>query len=157
MRKLFVVLVVLVTAVSVAAATAAARPVDKGDGTLAVKNAQGRVVVNARGAVLGRLEEGGLTVLDLTPNGNADISVFGYDQKPIVRANGTTVYSGSNIRFRIAGGAYSVAITGKGINVSAVGRGNVQGLGVTEGLFSSDGQPFRSIAPSFFLDVFGAL
>jgi hypothetical protein len=158
MRKLLIVLVVLATAVPAVASAAAARPLDKGDGTLAVKNAQGRVIVNARGAILGRLDEGGLTVLDLNPNGNADPpQVFGYDQKPVVRPNGTIVYTGSNIRFRLVGGAYSVAITGKGINLSAVGRGTVQGIGITDGLFSTDGQPFRSIAPSFYLDVFGTL
>jgi len=157
MRKLLVFLVVLATAVPAVASAAPARPLDKGDGTLAVKNAQGRVIVNARGALLGRLDDGGLTVLDLTPNDASDIQVFGYDQKPIYRPNGTVVYSGANIRFRLVGGAYSVAITGKGINLSAVGRGTVQGIGVTDGLFSTDGQPFRSIAPSFYLDVFGTL
>jgi hypothetical protein len=157
MQKLLVLLVVLATAAPAVASATAARPIDKGDGTLAVKNAQGRVIVNARGALLGRLDDGGLTVLDLTPNDDSDIQVFGYDQKPSVRPNGTVVYSGSNIRFRLVGGAYSVAITGKGINLSAVGRGTVQGLGVTDGLFSTDGQPFRSIAPSFYLDVFGTL
>ena len=161
MRKLLLLLVVLATAVPAAASAAvsetAARPLDKGDGTLAVKNAQGRVIVNARGALLGRLDDGGLTVLDLTPNDDSDFQVFGYDQKPIYRQNGTVVYSGANIRFRLVGGAYSVAITGKGINLSAVGRGTVQGIGVTDGLFSTDGQPFRSIAPSFYLDVFGTL
>ena len=151
MRKL--VLVMLVALALPAAASAA--PAERGDGTLAVKNATGRIAIAARGALLGRVDDGVFTVADLSPGGNDEIQVFGNDQKPQVRGDGTTVYKGTNMRFRVVGGLYSVVVTGTGINLSAVGRGTVQGLGMSDGLFSSDGTPFRLASPLGYSDSFG--
>jgi hypothetical protein len=151
MRKL--VLVMLVALALPAAASAV--PAERGDGTLAVKNATGRITIAARGALLGRVEEGVFVVADLSPGGNDEIQVFGNDQKPQVRGNGTTVYRGTDMRFRVVGGLYSVSVTGSGINVSAVGRGTVQGIGMSDGLFSSDGAPFKLASPLGYSDSFG--
>ena len=38
------------------------------DGALSVKNADGRVVVNGRGGVIGRLDKGQVTIKDPNPN-----------------------------------------------------------------------------------------
>ncbi len=151
MRKL--VLVLLVALALPAAALAA--PAERGDGTLAVKSATGRITIAARGTLLGRVDDGVFMVADLSPAGNDDIQVFGNDQKPQVRGNGMTVYTGTKMRFRVVGGLYSVVVTGSGINLSAVGRGSVQGLGLSDGLFSSDGTPFRFAAPYGYSDTFG--
>lgn len=151
MRKL--VLVVLVVLAFPAAA--AAVPAERGDGTLAVKNATGRITITARGTLLGRVDDGVFAVADLSPGLDDDIQVFGNDRKPQLRPNGMTVYKGTNMRFRVVGGLYAVSVTGSGINLSAVGRGAVQGLGVTDGLFSSDGTPFRLASPLGYSDTFG--
>lgn len=151
MRKLFVVMLVAL----VVPAAAFAVPADRSDGTLAVKNATGRVAIAAKGSLLGRVDDGVFAVADLSPAGDDDIQVFGNDQKPQVRANGTTVYKGTNMRFRVVGGLYSVVVTGSGINLSAVGRGSVQGLGLSDGLFSTDGRSFKLASPLGYSDSFG--
>jgi hypothetical protein len=152
MRKLVLVMLVALALPAVASA----RPAERGDGTLAIKNASGGVTVIARGTMLGRLADGALTVADLSPNGTNDVQDFGFDRKPRVRADGTSVYQGTDVRFRIVGGQYSVVILGSGINLSAVGRGRVVGQGITDGLFSTDGSPYRTVQPLLlYTDTFG--
>ena len=149
-RLLAVVLVVLAVP-----AAALARPAERGDGTLAVKNAAGQVTVVAKGTMLGRIGDGVLTILDLSPTGTNDVQVFGYDRKPRLRADGSSVYVGTDVRFRIVGGQYSVVVTGSAINLSAVGRGKITGQGVSDGLFSTDGSPFRPVLLPLYTDTFG--
>jgi hypothetical protein len=151
MRKLVVVVLV---ALAVPAA-AFARPVERGDGTLAVKNAVGQVTVRATGTMLGRVTSGTVTIVDLSPGGTNDTQVFGYDRKPRLRLDGSSVYQGNDMRFRIVGGQYSVVVTGSGINFSAVGRGTIVGQGVSDGVFSTDGSPFRPVQPLLYTDTFG--
>jgi hypothetical protein len=151
MRKL--VLLALVSLLVPAAAFA--RPVERGDGTLAVKNAVGQISVSAKGTMLGRVADGTITIVDLSPNGTNNVQVFGYDSKPRVRADGRTVYQGTDVRFRLLGGQYSVLVVGSGINLSAVGRGRIVAQGVTDGLFSADGSPFEPVQPLLYSDTFG--
>jgi hypothetical protein len=156
MRKLVLAVPFLAVLVALAVPAAAlARPVERGDGTLAVKNATGRVTVYAKGTMLGRVVDGQLTILDLSPNGDNEVQVVGYDRKPQLKPNGAAVYTGSNMRFRIVGGAYSAVVTGSGIGLSAVGRGTVLGQGITDGLFSTDGLPFKTVPPLLYSGAFG--
>src|SRR4051812_23107780 len=97
-------------------AVALARPGDKGDGTFAVKNAVGQITVNAKGTVLGKIDEGTIIVTDMTPGGGDELTVIGADRKPIVKG-ATTTYKGTAMRFRFAGGMYVVSVTGTGVNV----------------------------------------
>ena len=54
----------------------------------------------------------------------------------------TTIYTGTNLTFRIFGGSWRVALTGSGIHASAVTRGLLTLRGES-GTFSLDGGPFR--------------
>jgi len=156
MRKFVLTLVLGLVLTALAVPSAAfARPAERGDGTLAVKNAVGQVTIRAQGTVLGRIANGTLTILDLSPNGSNDTQVFGFDRKPRLRPDGTSVYQGSDMRFRVVGGQYTVVVLGSGINLSAVGRGSVLGQGVTDGVFSTDGSPFRLVQPLLYTDTFG--
>jgi hypothetical protein len=151
MRKLVLVMLVLLAF----PAAASARPAERGDGTLAVKAATGRLVVTASGTLLGRLDDGQITLTDLTPNGGDEIQVFGNDQPPKSKGNGTVVYKGADMRFRIVGGWYTAVVTGSGINLSAVGRGTIKGQGISEGAFSTNGLPFKLASPAAYSDFFG--
>ena len=112
-------LAVLVTAGAAAAHTGGAN-----DGALSVKNADGRVVIAGKGAVIGRFDKGQVTIKDPNPYDGTGPIVTGADR---VEALGekTTRYSGSNIRFRMIGGAFTVTVFGTDIDLSAVGRGMV--------------------------------
>ena len=108
----------------VIAGAAAARTGGPNDGALSVKNADGRVVIAGKGAVIGRFDRGQVTIKDPNPNDGTGPIVTGADR---VEALGekTTRYSGSNIRFRMIGGAFTVTVFGTDIDLSAVGRGMV--------------------------------
>lgn len=151
MRKLALILVLALAL----PAAAFARGGDKGDGTFAVKNAVGQFTVQAKGTILGHLDEGSVAVIDTSPAASDDIQVLGWDQKKSLK-NGTVVYKGTDMRFRVVGGWYSLTVIGVGIDVSAVGMGSVNGKVITDGLFSTDGSPFRSVPTLLYLDSFGA-
>jgi hypothetical protein len=108
----------------VMAGAAAAHTGGANDGALSVKNADGRVVIAGKGAVIGRFDKGQVTIKDPNPYDGTGPIVTGADR---VEALGekTTRYSGSNIRFRIIGGAFTVTVFGTDIDLSAVGRGMV--------------------------------
>src|ERR1044071_720160 len=97
-------------ALLVATGTASARSDGSNDGTLTVKNADGRVVINGRGAgVIGRFDKGQVTIKDPNPNDGTGPIVTGADVTQSVREK-TTRYSGSKVRFRIIGGSFSVTV-----------------------------------------------
>jgi hypothetical protein len=143
MRK-FVLVLVLALALP---AAALARPGDKGDGTLVVKNSRGQLALNASGSALGKLDDGSIVVADTSTGAGDDIQVLGTVQPPKVtvdKVTGATTYTGQKLRFRIVGGGYQLTITGKGINVTAVGKGAVWGSDLS-GQYSADNGAFRTL------------
>jgi len=141
MRKSFLLLALLALALPVVG-VAGQRT---GDGTLAVESGRGVVTLTARGGVIGRLDRGSVTIHDLTPGDNSAPNVFG-DDNPVRLVGETGIrYSGTGIRFRVTGGRYRIVVDGKGINLSAVGKGfgSIQGEGDAPGLYSLDGDDCR--------------
>jgi hypothetical protein len=111
--------------VLVVTGTASARSESGTDGALSVKNSDGRVVMIAsKGVVIGRVGKGQITIKDPNPNDGPGPIVTGADSRESLGEK-TTRYSGSNIRFRIIGGSYSLTVFGTNIDLSAVGRGMV--------------------------------
>jgi hypothetical protein len=104
--------------------TAAATTGGENDGALSVKNADGRVVIIGKGAVIGRFDTGQVTIKDPNPYDGTGPIVTGADQTQSLNER-TTRYSGSNVRFRIIGGSFSVTVFGSDVDLSAVGRGMV--------------------------------
>jgi hypothetical protein len=111
-------------AVLVMTGTAAARTGGANDGALSVKNAAGRVIIRGRGVVIGRFDKGQVTINDPSSSDSVKPIITGADSTQSL-GDRTTRYSGSNIRFRIIGGAFSVNVFGTDIDLSAVGRGMV--------------------------------
>jgi hypothetical protein len=133
------------------AAVAAGMRAPMEDGTLSVRDGRATVVLKMRGGVIGRFGRGKLTLTDFNPD-SGTVVVHGAERERPVNDR-TTVYSGTNIRFRIADDRRVVVrIEGAKINFSAVGRGDgwMDGLGDQEGVFfdgtfSLNGTPYRSI------------
>ena len=116
------------------------------DGALSVKDADGKVVVNGRGGVIGRLRNGQVTIKDPNPNDGTGPIVNGADSTSSL-GDHTTRYEGRNIRFRIIGGASTVTVFGLGIDMSVIGRGLVtmDGTADTDGTYTLNAdaaQPF---------------
>ena len=135
--------------------TAAARSDGPNDGTLTVKNGDGRIVIIGRGAVIGRFDKGQVTIRDPNPNDGIGPIVTGADATQSLNEK-TTRYSGSNVRFRMIGGSFSITVFGTDINLSAIGKGMVTlngtlgGRGnVDDGTYAVNGGAPQSF-PNFF-------
>ena len=143
-------LVATLAVLSGAALGSAAPRVDR-DGTLTIREGRGTFVIELRGAVIGRLDRGRLTIDDPSE----------LDGTPVVRghewsdplSDTKTVYGGKGIRFRILGGRFTVRIQGAtGVALSVVGRGRAQlrgagfqEFGLPNGDYSLNGDEFLPI------------
>jgi hypothetical protein len=108
------------------------------DGTLTVKNADGRIVINAKGGVIGRLGQGSVTIKDPVPGDGTGPIVTGAEVSQSI-SDTTTVYKGTDVRFRILGGKFSITVVASNIQLSAVGTGDVKFVGRdddTDGTYS---------------------
>jgi hypothetical protein len=128
------------------------------NGTLSIREARGIVQLNVRGSMTGRLN-GRLTITDPKPYDSKRPVVYGAT-RTIYRSEKTTVFQGKNLRFRLIGSLFQVRLEGKGIFVSAIGRGKgvLDGAGdVTanifyDGVWSLNDEPYKSLPddPSSF-------
>jgi hypothetical protein len=135
MRRIVLTLIVLAAALAPVGAYAAKAA--RGDGTLSMEGVDGKVVVHARGGIIGRVDRGVVQIRDLTPFDDSEPTVWGgRDLRP--NDEGLYVYRGLNLRFRIIGGGFRVMIDGRGIDVSVVGNG-LATLDAEDGLYSTTG------------------
>ena len=120
---------------------------DAGEGTLSVEDGVGKVTLQARGGVIGRLERGSVTIYDLTPEDAYDPVVFG-DDRPVRFIGDTGIqYGGSALRFRVIGGRYRIVIDGRGIDLSVVakGTGTIVADAISDpGVYSLEGADCRT-------------
>ena len=122
MRRLCLIL--LCGLVAVPAALAGARVT--GDGVLELSKGDGLVVVNGtRGTLWGQMDKGKLIVTDPIV-GDGQVLVSGWDFKKPGQVDGTTVYGGTDLHFRVTGGKYKLRLQGTGIDFTAVGVGTAQ-------------------------------
>jgi hypothetical protein len=132
------------TAFAVPAAALAANQV--GEGTLSVEDGRGKVSLEIRGGVIGRIASGTVTIYDLTPEDVNDPIVFG-DDRPVRFVGSTGIqYGGVALRFRISGGRWRIIVQGRGIDLSAVGKGagSIRSDGEAgPGIYSLDGADCR--------------
>ncbi len=99
----------------------------------------GRAVLNLKGALLGGIRRGQVTITDLADREGTEIIVHGYEWMDEIDER-TTTYGGADIRFRVFRGAWRVKILGGGIRASAVGKGIVGLKG--RGRYSVAGGPY---------------
>jgi hypothetical protein len=150
MRKVLVPCLLLALAIPAAAYTRTAPPL-VANGTLSIREARGVAQLNVRGNMSGRLN-GRLTITDPKPYDAKRPLVYGAT-KTIYRGEKTTIYQGKNLRFRLIGALFQVRLQGKGMFVSAIGRGKgvLDGAGdVTanifyDGVWSLNEEPYKSL------------
>lgn len=146
MRRLIVLIGVFMLALPAAAGALRRAP---GDGTLVVDNAQGVVVLNIRGGIIGRFDQGTIEVTDPIEGDGPPPVVRGYQQARQLGPKRIQYSGEGEIRFRLIGGLYRVRITAIGIDVSVVGRGTVvldgSGFADQPGRYSLNGGPFQAM------------
>jgi hypothetical protein len=139
----------LAALVAVTAAAAARTPME--DGTLTVRDGRGQLTLKFRGSLIGRVNNGRITV-NTSPYGTTTVVVRGWESR--VSSPQGTIYSGRNIRFRVADDRrVTVKLNGKGLNFSAVGRGDafIDGIGnpsagiFFDGTYSLNGDAYKSL------------
>jgi hypothetical protein len=126
-----------------------------GNGTLSVKDGRGMVYLSSRGTLIGRLERGKITVTDPKPFDARRPLVLGATSVRRSQNRKTTVYTGRNLRLRSTGGYFHVRFQGRGIQLSAVGRGQglIEGLPddptvqSNDGLWSLNDAEYESLPP----------
>ena len=153
MRLLKALTIAALTAgVLAAAATATVDRPPLEDGTLSIRDGRATIQLRMKGSLIGRLTKGQIVVTD-SPDAGATIIVRGAESERSL-SDRTTVYSGRNIRFRIADErTFVVRMNASKINLSAVGRGQgwLDGWGnraagvYFDGSFSLNGSPYKSI------------
>jgi hypothetical protein len=135
------VLVGLALLVLLAPAAASAQRLDGFDGSLAVIDGDGSLVVQGRGVIYGSFAQGTMYVLVYRPDtAGQTLSVSGAEAQ--TDADGVTTYTGSDVRFLLPSGHYRLEVVATGIDVSAVGRGTAgasAGTTVSAGSFALDG------------------
>jgi hypothetical protein len=132
-----------------------ALPSGQGGGSLAVTGANGSLVVQGHGVIFGHFVAGSLLVLGYRPDDPDDtLSVAGATSRS---DSGVTTYTGTNVRFLLPAGRYTLELIATGIDISAVGRGTAgasSGQGTANGSFALDGGrplPFaRVVGPQTF-------
>jgi hypothetical protein len=122
MRRLLVPL--LVAAVVFPAATLGAG--EAADGSLAVRDGHGKIVLVVRGSLIGRFGAGSLMIEQLSEGEGTEPVVRGYKTFKWGKGGNARTYAGKGVRFRLIGGRYRVQFNGKGLHFSLVGRGRVQ-------------------------------
>jgi hypothetical protein len=145
-------LVLLVFLGAFSAAPAEARA--PANGTLSVKDGHGMVHLSSRGTLIGRVERGRITVTDPRPFDARKPLVLGATSVKRSPNRKTTTYTGRNLRLRSTGGYFHVRFQGRGIQLSAVGRGQglIQGQPddptlppVADGLWSLNDEEYESL------------
>jgi hypothetical protein len=143
MPRILIVLSIAVLALAGTAAASAAvaerEPTGVGS-QLSLAGGKGMAVVTSQdGSILGTIKQGSITFTDY-PRGlktEFDARKWGCEKRKKLNKK-TTVCSGTDLWFSIAGGAWMAALRGRGIAASAVVEGKVLLRG-TKGTFSIDG------------------
>ena len=93
MRKTYLCLALLALILPVVALAS----VDTGEGTLSVEDGRGKINLQARGGVIGRIDRGTLTVYDTTPTDANFPVVTGADEPEFFVAGNGVRYKGAGI------------------------------------------------------------
>jgi hypothetical protein len=125
------------------------------EGTLSIKRGDGRVALDIRGAILGRLARGELDLYIPASRNCDDLKVWGAEEEDPPEFDITTGepfficgFAGKGIRFRLVGSIGMEVRRGRDLFLSAVGRGTgeIDGAGwPKDGVWSLDGDEPRSL------------
>jgi hypothetical protein len=137
MRRLVVLLTLLALALPIAASATPSAP---GDGTLSVRDLDGRVVVYAKGAVIGRCDQCTL-VLDEREGADTIAPVVSGTKGVDTDDDGAKErFVGKDLRWKVIGGSFKMIVrNGVDVDLSVVGKGPRVLIAGTNGTYSLNG------------------
>ena len=101
-----------------------------GDGSLTVSAASGTIVLQGSGVIYGHFDQGTMLVLSYRPDDGVSTPSVSNSKAKLSR--GTGLISGSDVRFLLPSGRYSLELIASGVDLSAVGRGTIVATGAGE-------------------------
>jgi hypothetical protein len=152
MRKVFLV---LAAALAFPIAALAAQTAS-GDGSLAVTRASGTIFIQGHGVIYGHFDAGTLMVLDYKPDDASSVLAVSSGKSRWYRSSG--VYTGSDVRFLLPSGRFTIELIAANLDASGVGKGSiiVTGLGtVDDGSFTVNGGKPQPLTRGAADGVFG--
>jgi hypothetical protein len=138
-------------------ALAAAAVTTAGDGALGVSAANGTIYLQGHGVIYGHFDYGTLMVLKYVPDDGSSVPAVSSSKGKYSR--GTGVYSGTDVRFLLSSGTYTIELIGIDMNASAVGKGSIVATGLgspDDGSFTVNGGKSEVISKSPSSDLFGS-
>ena len=155
MRRLLTFAMLVMLALPAASAARTDAPTD---GTLSVSDARGTITINGRGAVIGSVARGSVTISDPIDGDGTGPVVTGDDWSK-EKNDTTSTWGGTKVRFRMIGGTFKIVVRGRGINLSLVGKGTItlNGAGTgADGGYSVNGGDYSALPDfpaTFFLSA----
>jgi hypothetical protein len=153
-RTLFLALLAFLAVPAGATATRTA----PGDGTLSIRDGQGTIQIELRGAIIGHMGSGTLRVDNPKDDDCASPLVWGAETQtpePVIVTGELgikqtrCIYGGRDVRFRLAGGEHEISIVrGRDVAISAAGKGEafLRGTGgLDDGFYSLDAREYVSM------------
>ena len=137
-------------------AGAVAKTRAEGDGSLGVSAASGTIVIQGDGVVYGQFDTGTLLVLDYKPDDAVSTPFVSIARVSRV----SNVYAGSDVRFLLPSGRYTIELIGVGIDASAVGKGSIVATGLgspDDGSYTLNGTKTQDLGKVPTTDLFGPM
>jgi hypothetical protein len=138
-------------------AAALAAPAAVGDGSLALNSASGTIFVQGRGVIYGHFDSGSLLVLDYKPDDGVSTPVVTSGKLKWTKTNGA--FAGTDVRFLLPSGRYTIELIAVGLDASAVGKGSIvaTGLGtLDDGSYTVNGGKPQALGKAPTSDSFGS-
>ena len=145
MRRLVVFVTLLALAMPFAASAAVRAP---SDGTLSVRDLDGRITVFARGVVIGRCDQCTL-ILDERPGADELNPVVSGARGIDVDDDGSNErFVGTDLRWKVLGGAFRMYVrNGVDVDLSVVGQGRRVAIAGTNGTYFLNAEPKAFVLP----------
>jgi hypothetical protein len=103
-----------------------------GDGSVSVTGASGTIVIQGRGLIYGHFDTGTLMVLSYKPDDGVSVPSVTSDKAQYTKP-GAGSFTGTDVRFLLPSGRYTIELIAVNLNASAIGQGSIVASGLSSG------------------------